>query len=120
MSNLPISLFNFPLFNSINAGIGQNFSNPIDVNEAISYCVQFSWTVGSGLIGNIYLQAANDRFVSASTIWTTIQQSQLAVSGAADSHMINVEKPAYSWVRLVIDLSAGSLTGNASINGKRG
>lgn len=114
MSDQPIHLFNTILFENLSAGVGINTSQAINVNEAISFCVQFVWDTGSGIIGNIYLEASND-----GSNFTQIQQSILAVSGASGSHMINVEKHSYAWFRLVIDLSAGSLNANSVANGKR-
>lgn len=116
MSDLPIHLYNVALFvPTTSVGIGAIRSAIIPVEQSISYCVQFVWSAGTGIIGNIYLEASND-----GVFYTQIQQSLLALTNGAGSHMINVEKPAYSSFRLVVELSAGSLTIDSSrANGKR-
>ena len=95
MSDYPIHQSNVPLFVAIPAGVGTQYSPAQNVEEAISYSVQFIWSSGSALSGSIYLEASND-----GVNFTQIQQTVLAISGASGSHMINVEKHSYSYFLL--------------------
>lgn len=114
MSDQPIHVANVPLFENLSIGIGINTSASQNVQEVISFSVQFIWSSGSGLVGNIYLEASNDN-----QNFTQIPQTILAISGASGSHMINIEKHSYGYVRLATDLSAGSATANSRMNSKR-
>lgn len=67
------------------------------------YSIQFIWSGASTPVGIFFLQASND-----GTNYTTIDESILAVTGASGSHMINVERPAYQWVRACYTRTSGS------------
>lgn len=113
--SLPAHLFKFTLFDTVALGVAKTDSSAINCEEVISYAVQFVWDNGSGLAGNIYLEGSNN-----GVNFTQITDSILPISGTSGSHLINVEKPSYSFVRLSVDISAGSLTtGICQINAKR-
>jgi hypothetical protein len=114
MSDQPIHKSNIPLFVSLPVGVGTNISPSQEVQEAISYCVQVIWSNGSSMSGSIYLEASNDN-----VNFTQIPQTILAISGASGSHMINIEKHAYGYVHLVVNLTAGSATIDSRMNAKR-
>jgi hypothetical protein len=113
-NDLPIHLRKIQLFNETPVSIGTYTSVDFDVEDAISYSVQFVWDSGSVFNGTIYLQATND-----GKNYTQIQQTILTVSGASGNHMINVEKPAYSSVQLVALITAGTANISATANAKR-
>ena len=113
MSDKPIHTLNVPLFVALPVGVGTNTSSSLNVQEVISFCVQAIWSSGSSLSGSIYLEASNDDINH-----TQIPQTILAISGASGSHMINIEKHAYGFVRLAVNLSAGSAVMDSRINAK--
>lgn len=94
-------------------------STPMNLDEVVSYSIQAVFT-GSPA-GTLQLQSSDD-IVNVTgtgpTNWTIITDSINGIS-AAGSYTINVEFPAYSWVRLQYIPSAGSGTLNARINAKR-
>lgn len=114
MSDLPIHLRKVDLLTNVSVSTGLTHSLSQEVEDVISYAVQVFWTNGAILDGDIYLEASND-----GTNWTQIQQSNLSISGSSGNHMINVEKPAYSLVRLTIDIFAGTATVSSIYNAKR-
>ena len=120
MSLQPIHLRNVPLFAAVPLSAGIVSSPPQNVEDVISYCVQYVWSVGSGISGSSYLEASNDYDPVSNPIgtWTLIQQSLLNITGATGNNMINVEKPAYSWVRLSFNISGGTATLNSKYNAK--
>jgi hypothetical protein len=93
-------------------------SSVTNLDEIVSYSVQAIFT-GSPL-GTLQLQGSNDVPIIDSAVvnWTIITPSISAVSGAG-SYLINVEFPAYSWVRLQYVPTSGSGTLNARIDTKR-
>jgi len=88
-------------------------SDPYNINEAISFSVQAIWSNGSSPVGDFVLQGSNDN-----STFTDLTSG--SVSGNSGSILINVEKPAYAWIRLFYDRTSGSGTLTAIVNGKRG
>jgi len=115
-NDLPIHLRKVTLFSAlpISTSPGLYHSSQQDVEDTISYAVQVSWSNGAILDGQIYLEASND-----GSNWVQIQQSLLSIANASGSHMINVEKPAYSFFRLSVSVFAGTATIDALFNAKR-
>lgn len=115
---LPIHVLNESIVTAgnMNADITSIAKN---IDESVSYSVQAVFT-GSP-VGSIELQGSNDVETSSAnppSNWTTITDSITAVTEAG-SYLINVEFPAYSWVRLVYTFTSGTGTLNARINAKR-
>lgn len=83
-----------------------------NVDEVISYSIQASWSDGSTPVGAFVLQGSND-----GSVFTDIVSSN--VSGNTGSILINVEKHAYTYIRLFYDRSSGDGVLLAVINGKK-
>lgn len=82
-----------------------------------SYCVQFGWSGASTPVGTFALEGTND---DSLTLWTQITDSLASVSGASGSIMVNVELPAYKYVRIHYTSTSGTGgTVNATIHGKQ-
>jgi len=114
MAELPIHLFNKTVFSESSMASSLS-SEAVNLNEAVSYCAQMIWSGGSSPAGNLYLAASND-----GVTFTQITESLIVVSGSSGSHMVNVEKPAYAFVKVVYDRASGSGNLTALINAKRG
>lgn len=110
---LPIHVFNNHIVQDASMGATVT-SESIPLNTIISFCVQIVWSAGSTPMGVTYLEASNDN-----TNWTQVTDSVLAVSGNTGSNMVNVEKSAYGYVRVVYLRSSGSGILNVTVNGKR-
>lgn len=78
-------------------------SDPRKLESTPGYAIQFSWSGASTPVGTFSLEASNDN-----SVYTTINESTVAVSGASDSIMINVERPAYLYVRVSYTRTSGS------------
>lgn len=106
----PVHVLNLRIVSSgdMSASITSSATN---INEVVSYAVQAVFT-GSP-VGSLSLEGSNDN-----TTYTVISSSTAAVS-AAGSYLVNVELPAYSYVRLVYTRTSGTGTLNATINAKR-
>lgn len=114
MSELPIHLRKIDLFEDLDISTGEFYSEAQNVEDVISYAVSVTWSDGAILNAQMFLQASND-----GENWTQIQQSTLSIAGASGTHVVNVEKPAYSFARLGITVSAGTATINSLYNAKR-
>jgi len=92
-------------------------SLPINLDEGTSYSVHASYT--GTPVGTLQLQCSDDYDpVLGTGTWTIITDSVRGIS-AAGSYMINVEFPAYSWVRLqYVSISSVGIM-NAKLNQKR-
>lgn len=89
----------------------------IDKNDVASFAIQAEFT--GSMMGTLQLQCSNDTPVTGDpTNWTIVTDSTQGVV-AAGSYVVNVEFPAYSWVRLQYVPDSGSGTLNARINAKR-
>lgn len=115
---LPIHVLNEPI---VTAGdMSGNITSLItNIDELVSYSVQAVFT--GAPVGSIELQGSNDIETSSATPptnWTSITDSTTAVTEAG-SYLVNVEFPAYSWVRLVYTFTSGTGVLNARINAKR-
>lgn len=110
----PIHLFNTQLVNAQSMGATIT-SSSISVQEAISYAVQAVWSAGSTPIGTFDLQASNDDIN-----FTSLLDQGAEVTGNTGSIIINVEKPAYGFIRVVYTRTSGSGTLNVKVNAKRG
>jgi hypothetical protein len=114
MSNdLPIHLYYNDL--AIDANMSGNIiSSSQNLNGTISFAIQFIWT-GTTPVGVSSLWVSND-----DVNYSEIPASVLAVTGNTGNHIINVEKPGYSYVRAQYESTSGTGTMDININGKRG
>src|SRR5271166_1128801 len=84
-----------------------------NLDEVVSYSIQAEFTGSPS--GTLQLQCSNDNpsvVSSGPTNWTIVTDSIQGIT-AAGSYVINVELPAYSWVRLQYVPTSGSGTLNA-------
>ena len=92
-------------------------SIPSNIDEVVSYSVQAIFTGTPS--GTLQLQCSDDVPITGPPVnWTIVTDSVQGVT-TAGSYVVNVELPAYSWVRLQYIPMAGSGTLNARINAKR-
>lgn len=110
----PIHLFNEKIVDS--ESMGSSITSSIkNVQEAISFAVQVLWSGGGTPVGTLDLQASND-----GTNFSSVISSPPAVSGNSGSLIINVEKHAYGYIRVVYTRTSGTATMNVQVNAKRG
>lgn len=110
----PIHLFNIQLVDAQSMGSSIT-SSSLNIQEAISYAVQAVWSAGATPVGTFDLQGSND-----DSNFTSLLDSPAAVSGNTGSIIINVEKHAYGFIRIVYTRTSGSGTLNVKVNAKRG
>lgn len=110
----PIHLFNEKLVDAVSMGATIT-SSPLNVQQAVSFCVQAIWSAGTTPIGTFDLQASNDGLT-----FTSVLSAPATVENNSDSLIINVEKHAYAQIRVVYTRTSGSGTLNVYVNGKRG
>lgn len=94
-------------------------SIPTNLDSIVSYSIQAIFT-GSPA-GVLQLEASDDTplaNIPAANSWTPIDDSVQGIS-AAGTYTVNVELPAYSFVRLQWIPTGGSGTLSARINAKR-
>jgi len=72
------------------------------INEALAYAIQFEWTGGTGIGGDLVVEASNNKttFVPLDTYTITGE-----TSGA---RLVNVERAGYAYVRASWVYAAGS------------
>ncbi len=87
-------------------------STAVDVKESRSYAVQAVWSAGTSPVGVLYLQGSLDNVT-----YTDITSS--AVSGNTGSILINVELPAYQYIKVFYDRTSGTATMTAKVNIKQ-
>lgn len=114
MSHLPLHAYHKNLATDADMS-GDIESQSQNLDETVSFCVQFVWTDGTTVEGTALLEVSNDDLN-----WVAIPASELDVTGDTGTHIINVEKPAYRFVRGVYQRTDGSGTMTIDINGKRG
>lgn len=121
--SLPVHLYTQSIVGG-NSGVSGDMSAPINsssqnLDEAVSYSVQA--VITGTMTGTVSLQASNDVLSNNLTSpinWTTIPETISSVNNTG-TYMVNVEFPAYSWVRLIYTPISGTGTMTANINGKR-
>jgi hypothetical protein len=131
---LPIHLFKIPIVGSTflpgdaapkPSGVsGSMLANIVSltvlVEDAVSYSIQVAWT-GNSPVGTLELQYSDGlRDASGNIIYTPDAETVSAISGNTGSYMVNVEKPAYSYVQLVYTFASGTGTMQGVANAKRG
>lgn len=112
-SNLPIDLYNN---NLITNGILDNdlISLVQTLDTTRSYAVQFIWAGASSPVGSFALEASNDN-----STFTPVTDSFASVTGNDGSIVVNVELPAYRYVRVhYTPTSGGGGVVNCTIHGK--
>lgn len=113
MSNQPIQLYTENLM-ELNGDMSASITSASrKLSGTVSYSVQFIWD-GTSPVGSVYLECSN---IDNDVYYTKIDESQLPVTGNSGSHMINVEKPSYLFVRVKYIPASGSGTAQAVING---
>ena|SRR5271165_2313668 len=91
----------------------------VNLDSIVSYSIQAIFS-GSPA-GSLQLQSSDDTplaQIPAANSWTVITDSVQGIS-AAGTYVVNVELPAYSFVRLQWIPTGGSGTLNVRINAKR-
>jgi hypothetical protein len=106
----PHHLYNNTIVDAV-AMDGDITSDVQNLNETRSYCIQAVWYDGSTPIGNLIVQGSNDN-----SNFTDIVTA--SITGDTGSSLINVEQPAYGYVRVFYDRSSGDGTLDVTINGK--
>lgn len=86
-------------------------SNPLNINDFVIYCVQFSWDSFFAPTCALYTEGSND-----GSTWTIVDS--FIPSNGSGSRLLNVEKAAYAYVRLRYTQSGGAGTIKAVLNGK--
>lgn len=110
----PIHIYNVKMLDAVTMAANRT-SEGTNLETTVSCAVQVVWSGGASPVGTIALEASND-----DVTYTQIDESVLPVSGNSGSHMINIEKPAYSLVRVVYTRTSGAGNLTVIINGKRG
>lgn len=111
-SQQPLHLYNTPLI--VDTTMGGDITSPSkEIESTRSFCVQFYWT-GTTPVGSVMLQGSLDN-----SHFNDITDSILPVTGNSGSCMINVELPAYGFVRVKYTRTSGTGTANCYINGKQ-
>ena len=114
--SLPVHLFNIPII--VNGNMSSSItSSSTDINEAVSYCIQATFT-GSP-VGSLKIQASDDQFGVPPLLGFVDLPSTITAVTQAGTYMVNVEFPSYCQVQLVYTATSGSGTINAKINAKR-
>lgn len=90
---------------------GNITSSVVNINNVRSYAIQAVWS-GSSPAGSFVVQGSLDN-----TTFTDISTS--SVSGNSGSILLNVELPAYGYVRCVYTRTSGSGTLTVKMNTKR-
>lgn len=108
----PVHLFNIQTVT--NGSMATNItSDAVNIDEAVSYCLQATFT--GAPVGSLKLEVSNDPVLLGYGDETS---SISAVSGPG-TYVVNVEFPAYSYVRLVYTATSGAGVLNCKINAKR-
>jgi hypothetical protein len=109
---LPIHIFNNRLI--LDGDMAGNITSTTqNVQEAVSFSVHGIWT-GTSPVGTLDIQGSND-----GVNFTSVLSSPAAISGNSGQIMVNVEKHAYAYIRLVYTETSGTGTLNVYVNGKR-
>lgn len=119
MSSLPIHLFKTTLLTNESLSPGITYTDIVDVETAISFAVQLTYVNGSSLTGSALIQATLDGADVPSPVFVDVQQSLMSLTGSNNSILVNIEKHAYSRIRIAISLSAGSADFTVKVNAKR-
>ena len=103
-NSLPHHLYNESLLVGLTVNFGATFTtNARKLESTFGYAVSFSYTGATTPNGNIVLQASND-----GSNYSNIDETLINISGSSDTHVINVEKPCYLYVRLKYTRTSGS------------
>lgn len=90
-------------------------SDPENLNGFSLYAIQHIWSGASGG-WFIIIEGSNVQGTKTDNDYTTIDTT--TVSGTSGNRMVNVEKAAYSFVRVRVDFSSGGGTLTSIINAK--
>lgn len=108
---LPLQMFTYTVIDA-EAMSADITSERVNVSRTGSVSVQWVWSGGSSPVGNMITQVSND-----GSTWVDLNTQ--AVTGNSGSHMINIEEPAYMFIRALYSFSSGSGTLSCIINGKK-
>lgn len=108
----PVHVFNVQVYTNQSMVASSN-SLPLNIDECVSYCVHAKFT--GAPVGELKIQGSNDPAILG---YDDITDSISAVTEAG-GYILNVELPAYSFIRLVYTATSGTGTINAKINAKR-
>jgi hypothetical protein len=101
-----------------NASMSITTTSPVQyIGTARSYAVQFVWNSPNTPIGTFQLLGSNDNIN-----FTIITDSIAAITQSSGSILINVETPAYYWVKAQYIPTSGGGAGDTNscyINGKQ-
>lgn len=112
----PIHSFNIPIVTNGDMTTTIN-SSPVNLDSIVSYSLQAIFT--GTPTGTLQLQASDDVPLDYNPVnWTIITDTISGVT-TAGTYTVNVEQPAYSWVRLQYIPTGSSGTLNARINAKK-
>lgn len=109
----PLDVFNDLVIE--NGDLSGNITSSVkEIKSIRSFAVQFYWSGASSPVGEVYIEGSNDN-----ENFTQIVDSLLPVSGNDGSCLINVELPAYAYVRVQYDRTSGSGNASCRIHGKQ-
>lgn len=94
---------------------GSITSDPCDVTETITNCVQIVWDSDNFPIGNVFLSASN----TLNGTYTEIEETILGIDTNSGDHMINLERSGYCFIKVNYTRTSGSGNMNANVTGKR-
>lgn len=111
MQFFPLQMFNYKVLDAQSMG-GNLVSDRVNISRAGSVSVQYIWSSGSTPVGNLVTQGSND-----GATWVDVNSQ--AVSGSSGTHLLNIEEPAYMFLRATYARTSGSATLDVYVNGKK-